>query len=123
MKKIIFLLCLVCLLGCKTRYIEIPVETIKTEYINKIQYDSIYVHDSIDRYMKGDTVFLTNFKYINKYVLKTDTLIRQDTIPVIQKVEIVKEVNRLKNWQIILMCLGYGFIIVVGYKVIKKIKH
>lgn len=106
MKKIIFLLCLVCLLGCKTRYIEIPVETIKTEYINKIQYDSIYVHDSIDRYMKGDTVFLTNFKYINKYVLKTDTLIRQDTIPVIQKVEIVKEVNRLKNWQIILMCLG-----------------
>ena len=36
--------------------------------------------------------------------------------------EVTKEVNKLYNWQFILMVLGGGFIAVIGYKLIRIIK-
>lgn len=83
-----------------TKYVEVPVETIKTEYVTNYERDSIFVHDSIDRFTKGDTVFQTVYKYRYKQINKTDTVIKTDTIPkviTVEKVE-VKEVNKIKWW-------------------------
>lgn len=65
-----------------TKYVEVPVEIekVKTEYINQYYKDSIFVHDSIDRYISGDTVYLNKYKYIYKYQNRTDTVCKTDSI-------------------------------------------
>ena len=113
---------LIVLASCKTKYVdritevEVPVmiETVKTEYINQLYRDSIFVHDSIDRYVSGDTVYLYKEKYIYNYKNRTDTVVRIDSIQV--PVEVVKtvntntveikEVNRIKWYQTGLMWTG-----------------
>ena len=77
---------------------EVPIETVKTEYVSTAYRDSIYVHDSIDRYVSGDTIYTYKYKYIYKYINNTDTVERCDTIEVpieVTKQEI-KEVNKIK---------------------------
>lgn len=69
--------------SCKTtKAIEIPVEVpkIEKEYVNKT--DSILIHDSIHHYVysKSDTVFSEIVKYRYKYLVKRDTILRQDTL-------------------------------------------
>lgn len=113
---------LIVLASCKTKYVdritevEVPVmiETVKTEYINQLYRDSIFVHDSIDRYVSGDTVYLYKEKYIYNYKNRTDTVVKIDSIQV--PVEVVrtvntntveiKEVNRIKWYQTGLMWAG-----------------
>ena len=55
LKILFFLLLLIIVISCKTttKVVEIPVETIKTEYIEQIKYDSIYHKDSIYIMQKG----------------------------------------------------------------------
>lgn len=101
------------LVSCShTKYIEVPVETIKTEYVQQIKYDSIYSRDSIYIQSKGDTVYVnkTNYKY--KYLLRTDTVCKTDSIPYPVRVEVEREVNRLKWYQTTLMYIGIAAIIV-----------
>lgn len=80
---ILAIICLI-LASCRTRreVVEIPIEIpqIKTEYINKT--DSILIHDSIHHYVysKSDTVFSEIVKYRYKYLVKRDTILRQDTL-------------------------------------------
>ena len=59
LKTLFFLLFLTIVISCKTttKVVEIPVETIKTEYIEQIKYDSIYHKDSIYIMQKGDTIY------------------------------------------------------------------
>lgn len=69
--------------SCKTtKTIEIPVEVpkIEKEYVNKT--DSILIHDSIHHYVysKSDTIYSELVKYRYKYLVKRDTILRQDTI-------------------------------------------
>ncbi len=68
---LIVLLCIAALFmfGCRSiQYV--PIETVKIEYKDRLKIDSVIKYDSIfyDRYMKGDTVFLTKEKY--KYLDK-----------------------------------------------------
>lgn len=108
-------------IGCtSTKYI--PIESVRTEYINSIEKDTLIMKDSIFHKEKGDTVYIEKYKIIYKTKHKNDTIIINDTIPIIQEVEVVKETNKLENWQIVLMILGGGAIAVVGYKVYKKIR-
>lgn len=105
------LLLMILSISCTTtKYIEVPVEieTIKTEYINQLYKDSIYIHDSIDRYISGDTVYLYKQKYIYRYLNKTDTIVNEikTEIPVEIKTIEVKEVNKLKWYQSILVVIG-----------------
>ena len=83
-----------------TKYIDrpVPVETVRTEYINQLYRDSVFIHDSIDRYISGDTVYQYKYKYIYKYLNRTDTLIKTDSIevPVEIKVTEIKEVNKIR---------------------------
>ncbi len=103
-----------------TKYI--PVHTTNTEYVNKIQYDSVYVHDSIDKLMKGDSVVITNYKYVYKTNVKVDTFIKTDTIPIPVPVIETKEVNRLKWYQKILIALGSISVVFFSFKLGRLIK-
>lgn len=92
------------LYGCKSiQYV--PVETIKrdTTYISQIKIDSIYHRDSIYVEHKGDTVYLSKYKYLYKYIEKHDTLWREktDTIRVVYPVE-----AQLTKWQKIKINMG-----------------
>ena len=82
-----------------------PVETIKTEYKERLRVDSIYKYDSIfqDRYMKGDTVFLTKekYKYLDKIKIVRDSVFRTDSISVPYPVE-----KNLSKWEKVKMDVG-----------------
>lgn len=101
---IVLILLAIMLYGCKSiQYV--PVETIKrdTTYISQIKIDSIYHRDSIYVEHKGDTVYLSKYKYLYKYIEKHDTLWREkvDTIQVAYPVE-----ARLTKWQKIKINMG-----------------
>lgn len=126
MKKLIYLFLLLgfcCLTSCKTHYVQVPVETIKkeTEFVDKWHRDSVYIRDSVI-IIKGDTVYIEKYRYIYRDKHIRDSIFITDSIKVEipYLVEVVKEVNRLKNWQIVLMCLGAVLIGYVGFRVIRK---
>lgn len=114
----------VLLSGCKTIK-EVPVEVVKEriEYIDRLQTDSIYQHDSIYIKAVGDTIYEYRDKYIYKYKSIRDTsyITKIDSIPVIVEVE-----KRLTKWEEIKKDYGgYALLlillIIVGY-LIKKLK-
>lgn len=127
MKKCLLILFLsMLLLGCThTKYIEVPVETVRTEYINQLKRDSIYIHDSINVLTKGDTIYKTTTKYIYKHVYSKDTVIVRDTIPKVITKEITREVevNKLKWYQTFLIYIGLSILLFSGIKLlINKVK-
>lgn len=98
---------------------EVPVEVIKTEYNTQYIHDSIYTHDSTFVYMKGDTVFNTQYKY--KYIerIAHDTLITHDTIPQPITITETKVVEKnVPQWWPVWLALG----IVLLYLLITKTK-
>lgn len=122
---LIVLLCITAWLmfGCRSiQYV--PVETVKVEYRDKLKIDSIIKYDSIfyDRYMKGDTVFMTKekYRYLDKIKIVRDSVFKTDSIQIPYPVKVEKEVNRLSSFQsfqiwcgrILLLLLGLWF----GYK-------
>lgn len=126
MKKILIFIALSFILlfsSCKqTEYIEVPVETIKTEYI--VKKDSIYLRDSINVFteVKGDTVYINKIKYQLKESVRTDTIMKTDSIPVVVKVKEYVKVNELYTWQRLLMYLGgVGIAVLIGF-ILSKIK-
>ena len=102
-----------------TKYV--PIESVRTEYINKVEKDTVIINNDRLIKEKGDTIYVVNTKYVYKTKNKIDTILRIDTIPIIQEVEVIREVNRLKDWQIILMILGGGMVAVIGYKICRKL--
>ena len=123
--KIIIFCSLLMLCSCRTqRVIEVPVEVVKTqkEYVEKVKYDSIYIHDSIDRYYKNDTMFIYKEKIKFQYKYKYDTITKIDSIQYPKYITKEVEVNKLKLWQKILMIIGFTFIVVLLTKLIIKLK-
>jgi hypothetical protein len=115
---LIYLYIMFSFIGCTTtKYV--PIESVRTEYINKVEKDTVIINNDRLIKEKGDTVYIVNTKYVYKTKNKIDTILRIDTIPIIQEVEVIKEVNRLKDWQVVLMVLGGGMVAVIGYKVIR----
>lgn len=87
--KIAVLVAIVLLLAsCKaTERVEyMPVETVKTEYRDRLveTFDSIHVHDSVFFAVKGDTVYKYKQQliYKNKFVHDTVYVGIRDSIPV-----------------------------------------
>lgn len=115
-------------MSCRTtKYVDVPVpvETVRTEYVNLLYKDSVFVRDSVDRYIQGDTVYQYKYKYIYKYLNRTDTIIKTDSIEVpveIKTTEIV-EVNKIKWYQSLLMWIGVLSFIFGAYKLGKFIKN
>ena len=130
MRKILFLLFMILLLGsCKVKekIVEVPIPQIKTEikYIDKVKYDSIYLKDSVYIVQKGDTIYNNKvaYRYKYKYLKDTITVNKTDTITKLQKVTEIKVKNQLNTVQKILMYIGLFsllmFIIII-YKHFKK---
>ena len=123
MKKLMLIFLVFIAISCgTTKVIEVPVDRVRTEYIDRHSIDTVIKNDSIIIRDKGDTVFLEKYKYLYKYVNRTDTVLKTDTITKVQTVEVIKEVNKVKNWQIGLMVLGGGALALGGYKLIKVFK-
>lgn len=123
MKSLISILLIIVFCSCtSTKYIEVPVDRVKIEYRNSVSVDTIYRNDSTIIRENGDTVFLEKYKYIYKVKELKDTVNITDTITVVNTVEVTKEVNKLYNWQIVLMTLGAFAIVILLYGVIKWIK-
>ena len=123
MKKLLLIFLVFIAISCgTTKVVEVPVDRVRTEYINRHSIDTVIKNDSIIIRDKGDTVFLEKYKYLYKYVNRTDTVLKTDTITKVQTVEVVKEVNKVKNWQVILMVLGGSALALGGYKLIKVFK-
>ena len=107
-----------------TKTIEIPVEVVKKEYVHNIKIDSIYITDSIDRFIRGDTFYLTKKHIEYKYINKIDTICKVDTIPKIVKVTEVKKikVNHIKWYQKTFMWLGVIMTLLLAGIITYKIK-
>ena len=133
MKKLVFIVITILLFSaCRTITktievpVEIPVEVVKKEYIHNTKIDSVYIRDSIDRWQKGDTLFITKYSTKYKYLNRVDTVLKVDTIPKIIYTTIEKkvEVNHIYWYQKTLMWLGgiavILLIVVITYKVKKK---
>lgn len=115
---LIYLYIMFSFIGCTTtKYV--PIESVRTEYINKVEKDTVIINNDRLIKEKEDTIYIVNTKYVYKTKNKIDTILRIDTIPIIQEVEVIKEVNKLKDWQVILMVLGGGMVAVIGYKLIR----
>lgn len=104
------------LTGCKSvEYVPVPEYHHDSIYFTKVQFDSIWQHDSIyvREYTKGDTVYLEHTKWHTKYkevaVHDTSYVERIDSVSVPVPVE-----RKLSRWeQIRLDYGGYALLIVI----------
>ena len=123
LKTLFLLLFLTTIISCTTtKIVEVPVETIKTEYIEQVKYDSIYSKDSIYIMQKGDTIYNNKVQYLYKYKYLRDTINITDTIPKIISVKNTQYINQLYTWQKILIVIGIGFILYWIVKLVIYIK-
>ena len=91
----------------------VPVESVRTEieYRDRLQRDSIHVHDSIHIRDKGDTVFVNNWHTVYKDKQLRDTIYIENTDSVQVPYSVEKQLSR---WQSIKMVVGgwaFGIII------------
>ena len=141
---IALLICFVitCLVGCKphkevvTEYVEHPVVVTQEHHTESVRVDivrdTIQQRDSIYHYIKGDTVLIEKWHWLqgSTNAVRVDTLIKRDSIEV--PVEVVREKTRtvtkieevekpLKWWQRLLMGIGGLALIAVGIMTAYKI--
>ena len=125
MKKLVFIMLAILMLSaCKTttKIVEVPVEVVKKEYIHNTKIDSVYIRDSVDRWQKGDTLYITKWHTKFKYINKVDTIIKTDSIPKILSVVKEVEVNHIYWWQKVLMWVGGILSICIIISLIRKLK-
>ena len=123
LKTLFLLLFLTTIISCtSTKTIEVPIETIKTEYVEQVKYDSIYAKDSIYIIQKGDTIYNNKVQYLYKYKYLRDTINITDTIPKIITVKDTQCINQLYTWQKLLIVIGMGFILYWIIKLVIYIK-
>lgn len=93
---------LVMLTGCRSvKYV--PITEYRDRYVSKtdsfIKTDSVYLHDSVSVFVRGDTIFTTKTRYKDRlkyiYHTKTDTVAVHDSIPYPVKVEVEKRQSAL----------------------------
>ena len=104
--KVVLLLIAMAALMCSCRTY-IPVETVRmeTQYIDRVQRDSIYILDSVFVREAHDTVYITKWRTEYKEALRVDTfrVERIDTLNTIVEVE-----KKLTKWQQTKMNIGAG---------------
>ena len=123
LKTLFLLLFLTTIISCTTtKIVEVPIETIKTEYIEQVKYDSIYSKDSIYIMQKGDTIYNNKVQYLYKYKYLRDTINITDTIPKIVTIKDTQYINQLYTWQKLLIVIGIGFILYWIVKLVIYIK-
>ena len=112
MKRLLYIIPFILLLAscsAQKKIIEVPVETVRTEYIHDTKIDSVFVKDSVDRWMKGDTLYIYKEHTKYKYLDRVDTVVRV-------------EVNHIKWYQKILMWIGGIMSLILTGCIIYKVK-
>lgn len=125
MKNLLYIILLtlaICLTSCRSiKYV--PVETVKTEYKTRdsIRFDSIYEHDSIFLFVKGDTVYKEKFRYKYRYLTinKTDTVMLTDSVQIPYPVE--KQLTRWQQMKIELGGWAVGVIVILSIVLMLKL--
>lgn len=98
---------LMMLQSCRTKYVSVP--EYHNVYINKhdtlTKHDSIYQKEFVDRYVKGDSVFLTktqvDYRFRNIYKTLYRDSIKVDSLRVPYPVE-----RKLNKWESLKMEVG-----------------
>lgn len=127
-KMLSILLVTLCLCGCKTvKFVPVPeYHTLYKMRVDTVQrWDSVYFRDSVYIAVKGDTVYLTNThwreRFRNVYHVKADTVMQLDSIRVPYPVE--KQLTKWQRWKMDAggwaMCVAAAFVILVILKVTK----
>lgn len=119
---IILLMLAICLTSCRNiKYV--PVETVKTEYKTRdsIRFDSIYEHDSIFLFVKGDTVYKEKYRYKYRYLTIniTDTVMLTDSVQIPYPVE--KQLTRWQQMKIELGGWAVGVIVILSIVLMLKL--
>ena len=98
---------LMMLQSCRTKYVSVP--EYHNVYVNKhdtlTKHDSIYQKEFVDRYVKGDTIYLTktkvDYRFRNLYKTRYRDSIKIDSIRVPYPVE-----RKLNKWESLKMEVG-----------------
>ena len=98
---------LMMLQSCRTKYVSVP--EYHNVYINKhdtlTKHDSVYQKEFVDRYVKGDTIYLTkikvDYRFRNLYKTKYRDSLKIDSIRVPYPVE-----RKLNKWESLKMEVG-----------------
>ena len=125
MKNIFVILFFILFLtGCKTRTLFVPVETVRTEYKERLFRDSLRLYDSVFVKQIGDTLWLEKYKYIYRDRLVRDSVFRTDSVQVPYPVEVEKEMNRLSSFQAFqVWCGRILLLLVIGWLVFRRLRQ
>lgn len=123
MLVIIFLMSGIC--SC-TRKVYVPVQSVKVEYKDRIQRDSVYMLDSVRIIQRNDTVFMDRWRTEFKYRNLRDSIHVNDTIRVPFTVEKIVKVEKDLSWYESICIKGFSFILaallgIVAYLLRKKL--
>ena len=124
MRHLLCLLFCTLLAGCGTPRKLPVVERIQrdTVYLHQVQYDSVFV--SQERYVdrSRDTLYVQERSVEHRYRLLRDTLrIHQvDSVPVIQEVEVVREVEHTPWYAKLLATVGLVVVFLFIFKIRKS---
>lgn len=100
-------LVLMMLQGCRTKYVSVP--EYHNVYVNKhdtlTKHDSVYQKEFVDRYVKGDTIYLTktkvDYRFRNLYKTRYRDSLKIDSIRVPYPIE-----RKLNKWENLKMEVG-----------------
>lgn len=84
--------------SCTTvRYVPVPERHTDTVRVTTVRQDSIYVHDSVSISGRGDTVFVTKYRYTGRERLVRDTVYQslRDSVSVPVNVNTESGVRRI----------------------------
>ena len=131
MRNVLLFLAVIILTCCKTteRVEYVPVETVKTEYRDRIveTYDSVHITDSIYVAVKGDTTLVYKYRVRWKLKLVHDTAYvnRTDSIRIPYPVE-----KKLSKWEqfkvdycgylMMVILAAFGYII---FRIIRRARN
>jgi len=119
---ILILLLLKLMTGCKST-VYVPVESVKTEYKDRVFRDSVHLYDSIFVKMANDTVWMEKYRYIYHDKLVRDSVFVTDSVHVPYPVVEYKEVNRLSSFQSFeVWCGRILIVLVLGFCIWKLIR-
>ena len=115
-------LTLMLLQGCRAKYVSVPEyhNVYVTKHDTLTKYDSIYQKEFVDRYVRGDTVFLTktnvDYRYKNLYRTIYKDSLKMDSVRLPYPVE-----RKLNKWESLKMEVGGWAIGVLSVVVIAAI--
>lgn len=109
-----------------TKKIYVPVESVRTEYIDRMQRDSIYMFDSVRIVERNDTIFHTKYKTTFRYRNVRDSIYIKDTIRVPFAVEKIVKVEKQLSWYQNICIKGFSYLVaalfgIVAYLLRKKL--